>query len=148
MCNISTIVFSANVINVLYSNLFNSLDLKTDINCNLTWIGSLVNTGKSSSLKQLSILGSWLILSIANSTALSVNISHSLRSLFESGEQGKNPRNWRGCLTSSEVQLYKLWWRALPLKNIIIIINKERNIFTFNYLILALVQMLKCCLHI
>ena len=67
----------------------------------------LVNTGNSSSLKQLSMLGSWLILSIANSTALSVNISHSLRYLFESGEQGKNPRKRRECLTSSEVQLYR-----------------------------------------
>ena len=53
------------------------------------------------------MLGFWLILSIANSTALIVNISHSLRSLFESEEQGKNPRKRRECLTSSEVQLYR-----------------------------------------
>ena len=76
---------------------------------------SLENTGNSSSLKQLSMLRSWLILSIANSTALRVNISHSLRSLFESGEQGKNPRKLRGCLTSSEVQLSSLY----PSQNIV-----------------------------
>ena len=58
----------------------------------LTCARSLLNTGNSSSLKQLSMLGSWLILSIANSTALIVNISHSLRSPVEAGEQGKNPR--------------------------------------------------------